>query len=200
MTDADRLDAIFAAIGPTTRWAVDIGARDGGPGSTTWRVRTRDGWRCLLLDALPRTAQVRQAFVTAENVNALLRRHAVPPVIDLLAIDIDGNDYWIWQAMAVTTPRVVVVEYNSSFGPDQRVALPYRAGHRWDKTDYYGASAAALVQLGRARGYTLVDVSPQTNLFFVQDTALVGTTLTACPLPPAAPYGYPHAARQWEAV
>jgi hypothetical protein len=92
--------------------------------------------------------------------------------------------------------RVVVIEYNSNFRPDESLVMPYDPTHRWDKTDYYGASAAALVKLGRERSYTLVDVTPRVNLFFVADEALAG--LAACALPPRAPYGYPVSKRHWE--
>ena len=62
---------------------------------------------------------VRQAFVDAENVNSLFAQYGVPKQFDLLSIDIDGNDYWVWKAIEDFTPRVVVIEYNIYFGTDR---------------------------------------------------------------------------------
>lgn len=199
MRELDILDRIFAEIGTTNRYAVEFGARDGVRASNTWRLRINRRWTCLLLDAKPMAPIVHPAFLTAENINAVFAGHQVPAEFDLLSIDVDGNDLWLWKALSGYQPRVVVIEYNSRFGPDESFVMPYDPAHRWDKTDYYGASAAALVKLGRQKGYTLVDSTPRVNLFFVRDDALVGSSLAVCALPPADPYGYPHSPRAWEA-
>lgn len=185
-----KLDRLFRLIGTTNRVAVEFGARDGVSLSNTHRLRQL-GWTCYLWDVAPASRIVAKEHLTRENVNAVFTKHQVPASIDLLSIDIDGNDYWVWQALTVCVPRVVVVEYNAAFGPGEAVVMPYRADHVWDKTTYFGASAAALAKLGRIKGYSLVDVERDTNLFFVRDEAL---------LPPAAPGRYPATTRRWEAV
>jgi hypothetical protein len=97
----------------------------------------------------------------------------VPPEFDLLSIDVDGNDYWIWKAIDGYHPRVVVIEYNIFFGPTVRKTIPYNADFHWDKTPYHGASLAALQKLGREKGYTLVHAeSYAPNAFFLRDSEL----------------------------
>lgn len=196
--EAAIVQRIVAAIGTTNRYAVEVGARDGMGQSTTYRLRVDHGWTCLLLDARPKAPIVHRVFLTAENIGPTFVRHGVPAAFDLLSIDVDGNDFHLWRALSAYRPRVVVVEYNSSFGPDESVVMPYDPAHVWDKTEYYGASAAALVKLGRTRGYTLVDVTPRVNLFFMVDEALPDSGLVPCPLPPRAAYGYPATTRRWE--
>ncbi len=113
------------------------------------------------------------AFVTRENINELLRRNGVEGDIGLLSIDIDGNDYWVWQAIDVVTPRVVIAEYNSRFGAERSVTVPYspdftRKGAH-PSMIYYGASLAALVHLGDRKGYDFVGSnSAGNNAFFVR--------------------------------
>jgi len=191
------LARIFATIGTTNRFAVECGARDGVGNSNTHQLRV-SGWTCVLLDAYPQAPIVAQVFLTAENIEATFAAHGVPATFDLLSIDIDGNDFWLWRALTAYVPRVVVIEYNSSFGPDERRVITYEPARRWDKTDYYGASAAALAALGEEKGYLLAAVT-RANLIFVQAAAAEGLAPVA--LPPAAPYGYPHAkGRPWEVV
>lgn len=112
-------------------------------------------------------------FVTRENINELLRRSGLDGDIGLLSIDIDGNDFWVWQAIDVTTPRIVVIEYNSRFGADRSVTVPYRPDFTRQRahssTIYYGASLAALVRLGDRKGYDFVGSnSAGNNAFFVR--------------------------------
>jgi hypothetical protein len=182
------LARIFDAIGTTNRYAVEFGARDGVRLSNTHALRLQ-GWTCLLLDANPVAKIVRRAFLTAENINATFARYAVPADFDLLSIDVDGNDFYLWQALSGYRPRVVVIEYNCRFGPDQSVVIAYRPDFIWDRSNYYGASAAALVKLGAEKGYVLADVSPRINLVFVR--ADLGIAARA--IPPAEPC--PHPAR-----
>ena len=76
--------------------------------------------------------------------------------IDLLCIDIDNNDYWVWKAIDVIWPRVVVIEYNCSLRPPLSLVVPYNENARWSGGNYFGASLSALVSLGRAKGYRIV--------------------------------------------
>ena len=114
-----------------------------------------------------------RAFVTRENINQLLRENGLAGEIGLLSVDIDGNDYWVWEAITEVAPAVVVVEYNSRFGPDRAVTIPYDPAFERVKahhsTAYYGASLAALVGLGRRKGYAFVGSnSAGNNAFFVR--------------------------------
>jgi hypothetical protein len=118
------------------------------------------------------------AFVERDNVNELLRGHGFDRDLALLSIDLDGNDYWIWEAVEVE-PLIVVVEYNSLFGAERSVTIPYEAG--FDRTRahhsnlYFGASLAALARLAEAKGYRLVGSnSAGNNAYFVRRDAAEG--------------------------
>ena len=91
----------------------------------------------------------------------------------MISIDVDGNDFWIWQAIK-RRPRVVVIEYNSHVSPRLSRTIPYDADFRWNHcSDYYGASLRALADLGRRKAYTLVHCEGHaTNAFFVADECL----------------------------
>jgi hypothetical protein len=113
------------------------------------------------------------AFVSRENINELLRRNGLEGDLGLLSIDIDGNDYWVWETIDVVKPRIVIAEYNSRFGADRSVTVPYRADFTRKEAHpsmiYYGASLAALVHLGNRKGYDFVGSnSAGNNAFFVR--------------------------------
>lgn len=113
------------------------------------------------------------AFVTAENINQLLKANGAEGDIGLLSIDIDGNDYWVWNAIDAIQPRIVIVEYNAHFGPHRAVTVPYnpffkRANAHYSMI-YYGASLSALVSLGARKGFDFVGTnSAGNNAFFVR--------------------------------
>jgi hypothetical protein len=119
----------------------------------------------------------RHAFVTAENIDGIIKSSHPHPDLGLLSIDIDGNDYWIWKAITSVKPRIVICEYNSLFGPDAAVSIPYDAGfcrpQRGVGRMCYGASIAALHHLAREKGYSLVAGNAAgNNAFFVRDDCL----------------------------
>jgi hypothetical protein len=112
---------------------------------------------------------VREAFITAENINTLIEHGGVTGDIDLLSIDIDRNDYWIWKAISVIQPRVVVIEYNATLHPPLSLVVPYGPDRGWDGSNYFGASLEALVRLGHGKGYKLVGCNfSGTSAFFVR--------------------------------
>ena len=146
---------IFRNIGVTNAFCVEFGAGDGVALSNTYALR-QAGWASLLLDGDPRgAADVVKAWITAENINELFREHKVPEQIDLLSIDIDGNDLWVWQAIECRS-RVTVVEFNVSHAPQQSLTIPYDPAHVWDGSNYYGASLLALERLAMIKGQQLV--------------------------------------------
>jgi hypothetical protein len=117
------------------------------------------------------------AFITRENINELLKRNGVAGDIGLLSIDLDGNDYWVWQEIEVISPRIVVVEYNYRFGADKALVVPYDANFVRQKAHYsriyFGASLKALVNLGKKKGYSFVGCNRNgLNAFFVRTDIL----------------------------
>lgn len=114
-----------------------------------------------------------QAFVTAENINHLLAENGLSGEIGLLSIDIDGNDYWVWDAIDVVDPVIVTVEYNHRFGAKDAVTIPYDPGFDRGTAHpsklYFGASLKALCLLAEKKGYAFVGCNRNgVNAFFVR--------------------------------
>jgi hypothetical protein len=145
-----------------------------------------EGWRGLWIEAAPQHANnirrslgafttdkrltLIESMVTAENVNTLFSQGGFTGEIDLLSIDIDFNDYWVWKAVEVVKPRVVAIEYNAILRPPMSLVVPYQPTQKWDGSNYGGASLEALVKLGRSKGYRIVGCSfAGVNAFFVRD-------------------------------
>jgi hypothetical protein len=121
--------------------------------------------------------------VRRDNIARIFRENDVPQDLDLLSIDIDGNDYWIWEALAAYRPKVVVIEYNATLGPQRSVTIPYDDDHVWTLDHYFGASLAALTKLGQRLGYALIGTeSAGVNAFFVRRDLL-----EICGFPELAP-------------
>jgi hypothetical protein len=103
--------------------------------------------------------QAKCAWITRENIDSLLREASFSEDIGLLSIDIDGNEYWIWEAIHSIRPRIVIVEYNSVFGL-QPISVPYKDDFHKLSAHYsglyYGCSLAALHHLAKKKGYILV--------------------------------------------
>lgn len=116
-------------------------------------------------------------FITRENINDVLKQSCFDKELGLLSIDIDGNDYWIWEKLVDFDPSIVVIEYNSRLGKDKPYVVPYEENFQRLKTHYsgiyYGASLKALVKLGNKKGYALVCCNKAgNNAFFVKKILL----------------------------
>lgn len=114
-----------------------------------------------------------QAFIDKENINKLLKENGIQGEIGILSIDIDGNDYWIWQAIDSISPAIVVSEYNFRFGIDRSVTVPYDANFVRNQAHYsniyFGASLKALCSLADRKGYAFVGCNSNgINAFFVR--------------------------------
>ncbi len=176
------LAEIFARIGTESRWFVEFGIGAGLEGNSVLLADVH-GWQGLFIEgsdelhaqlaykyAAFQKVVARHALVTAENVDELMDGAGVPEVFDLLSIDVDGNDYWIWQGLSAHRPRVVVCEYNGFIDPTVPLTQPYAPEAAWDGSEYFGASLAALTELGGSKGYSLVHTDlTGTNAFFVVD-------------------------------
>ena len=181
--------ALLSEAGITNRRFVEIGS--GLSGGNAGFLARECGWSGLMVDGhevhmvqvgrrFPTVTAV-AAWVTRENINALLEQHGFTGEPDLFSLDLDGNDYWIWEAMTVCKPRVVVLEYNSMFGADRAVTVPYdpQFDRRKHHAAYYGASLTALVRLNARKGYRLVAVEPTgVNAFFLRND--VASHIPAC--------------------
>lgn len=169
---------------------VEFGVEDYSESNTRFLL-VNDNWRGLVMDGGDRhLAFVRRtglawrhdidakvAFVDRDNINGLIASAGIRGDIGLLSVDIDGNDYWVLEAIDVVSPRILAVEYNSNFGPEAAVTVPYdpafeRGRAHWSQL-YWGASLAALDGLARRKGYALVGGnSAGNNAFWVREDLL----------------------------
>ncbi len=169
---------------------VEFGVQDYRESNTRFLLQ-HDNWTGLVMDSSERDiARIKAeplyfrynlraecTFITRENINDLLTGFGYTGDIGLLSIDVDGNDYWIWEAVTTATPRIVICEYDSLMGPDRAVATPYDASFVREKAHssflYGGASITALTNLGARKGYSLVGSNSNgNNLFFVRNDVL----------------------------
>lgn len=156
--------------------------------SNTRFLLLNNNWRGLVLDGdensinyiqqdeiyWRHTLTARRAFITRDNINELLREGGFTGEIGLLSIDIDGNDYWVWEKITIVDPVIVIIEYNSVFGPDLAVTIPYEAHFVRYQAHYsglfWGASLQALTFLAGRKGYSLVGCnSAGNNAYFVRN-------------------------------
>jgi hypothetical protein len=122
-----------------------------------------------------------QAFITVENINELIRQAGFEGDIGILSIDIDGNDYWVWKAIHVVSPAIVICEYNPILGDTAPLVIPYESTFQRLRSHhsglYFGASIAALRLLADEKGYAFVgSCSNGINAFFVR-TDLAGSVI-----------------------
>ena len=177
------IDYIFEKIGTTNKTFVEIGIEEGKECNTA-NLSLNFGWKGILIEANEgyvkkakeyyknKLVKVVQSFVTRENINNTIKTNDIQGEIDLLSIDIDGNDYWVWNVINVIKPRVVIVEYNSILGKEP-ITIKYKPQFERFKEHaggfYYGASLSALSKLGEAKGYVLVGCNRHGfNAFFVK--------------------------------
>ncbi|HSW87036.1 MAG TPA: hypothetical protein VLG49_06015 [Rhabdochlamydiaceae bacterium] len=175
------ISKIFKLIRPSSKFCVEFGAYDGITGSNTYLLR-KQGWDCLLFDRMFDIPEFKlhKAFITAENINSLFENHNLLHELDLLSIDIDYNDFYIWKAIDEKyKPTVVLIEYNATHLPSEDKVVEYNPYFCGDGTNYYGASILALYNLGRSKGYSLVYAEKAgVNLFFIKDEVLKQYDLT----------------------
>lgn len=178
------LTEIFRRVGTESKTFIEIGIGTGLENNTLALLAS--GWRGLWMDgdhasieaarrslAVPLQKgqlQIEEQFVTRDNINRFLQVNSPVKTPDLLSIDIDGNDYWVWKAIEAVIPRVVVIEYNATWYPPLSLVVSYQESFRWDGSNYYGASLKALESLGAEKGYRLVGCCfSGANAFFVRD-------------------------------
>ncbi|MEI7577321.1 MAG: hypothetical protein WCK51_10535 [Armatimonadota bacterium] len=181
------LDYLVRVVGCPNKTFVEIGVEDYRESNTrfllehlAWSGRTVDAgdaaakWlRSSKLEFFHDIAHIK-SFVTKGNADAMV--NASFAEVDVLSIDVDGMDYYLWQAIVSQQPRIVVIEFNPLFGKEHKVVVPYRDDferkeHHFSST-CYGASLSALVALGESKGYCLVETSDGPNAFFVRKDCL----------------------------
>ena len=165
---------IFSLIGMGKRRFVDVGSAD-GINSNCANLAVHWGWHGLFIDGDSTKIKNGQDFysksmdtllfppqfcnvlVNAENIDSLISKASFSGEIDLLSIDIDGNDYYIWEALKVVQPRLVIIETNVEFGLEP-IRVSYKADYVYPgkHPNYHGASIKAMEQLAKQKGYRLI--------------------------------------------
>lgn len=169
---------------------VEFGASDYRESNTRF-LMMNNNWSGLVMDGLKTnveqivsseyfwkyTLSANAAFIDADNINGLLSSSQLGKQVGILSIDLDGNDYWIWKAIDTITPIVVILEYNSVFGIDKAITIPYDSS--FERTPahysnlYFGASLRALHQLSSEKGYSFIGCnSAGNNAYFVRKDKL----------------------------
>jgi hypothetical protein len=177
------ISEIFRRVGTTNKIFIEFGVSSGLECNTHYLLLK--GWKGLWIEggkdyfnaiqdcfaSVIQSGQLTAAceFITAENVNDIFRNNGFEGEIDLLSIDIDGNDYYVFDSISAVNPRVVIVEYNSKFPPECDWKMEYDKDHQWDGSDRHGASLKALEELGLRKNYQLVGTNYNgVNAFFVR--------------------------------
>jgi hypothetical protein len=180
---------LFSLLGAAHKTSVEICAGVGYECNTA-NLIINHAWDGLLVDGNPENVRVARAFygrypdtfwrpptilhawVDAETINDRISENGFTGEIDLLSLDMDGVDFWIWKAITCVNPRIVVVEFNDCIPADISVAVPYDRSFMCsdEKPGYLNASLAAWVKLGRDKGYRLVGSNRNAlNAFFVRN-------------------------------
>lgn len=165
---------------------IEFGVEDYRESNTRFLLM-HDNWSGLVLDGSERNIAAIQAaefswkydlksvcaFITAENINDLIAGQGITGEIGLLHIDLDGMDYWVCKAIDVVRPLVLILEYNSVFGPTRAITVPYdpefvRTNAHYSNL-YQGASLSALCDLAAEKGYDFIGSnSAGNNAYFVR--------------------------------
>lgn len=187
-SDEDGIIAqIFHRIGLTNRVFVEFGVGDGLENNTS--ALLFDGWSGLWIEGSKEYCDRMRSnmsnlieagrltlvndFIRRDNIDSLISNNLKAREIDLLSVDIDGNDAHVVENIACINPRVIVVEYNGKFGPSIDFCMTYDQNHVWRKTDNFGASLKCYEKLMTKRGYSLVGCNiVGTNAFFVRNDLL----------------------------
>ena len=117
--------------------------------------------------------EIERVFITKKNINTIIKNYTKLKDIGLLSIDIDGNDYWIWEAITEIQPRIVVCEYNATFGNTKKITIPYKADFNKSTAHfsdlYFGCSLNALCDLAFKKDYDFIGTcSSGANAFFIR--------------------------------
>lgn len=177
------IQEIFNRIGTENKFFVEFGVQSGIECNTTCLLLKK--WNGLWIEADKKyfslinknfeepikkgQLKVKNDFVTPENIESIFNEFNIPKNFDLLSIDIDSTDYWVWKSITNYKPRLLVIEYNAAYFPPI-VWIKNRNEPIWNKDINMGASLQALHDLNKLKGYTLVGCDFNgVNAFFVRD-------------------------------
>lgn len=180
------IEEIFNRIGTVSKTFLEFGVESGVECNSLYLLHK--GWSGAWIEGSDKHCQAMQKshaqlvksgrlnvinqMVDAENINQLIEQNGLGG-IDLLSIDIDGNDYWVWKAIEAASPRVVVIEYNAIFPASVEWVVEYEPRRAFDGTLYHSAALKSYELLAAKKGYSLVGCNINgCNAFFVRNDLL----------------------------
>jgi hypothetical protein len=172
------IEHIFHNIIPENRLFVEIGVSAGSENhmqTNTTNLISR-GWKgywfdCMDAPNVPDNCTFTKQMLTASNIVKTFESLGIPKDIDLLSIDVDGNDYHLREALSDYRPRVCIMEYNGCFDGSEEYIMPRNDDYMWPGTDdrMFGASLKSYTMQANRLGYDLVYCESQgVNAFFVR--------------------------------
>lgn len=175
------IEKFFDVLNIKKGWYCEFGAGDGNWISNTKKLR-EEGWMGVLIEGDDKSfsdlknnfesnpnVTIINSYVTCEEnecLDFILSKTNIPIDFDILSIDVDGNDLWIWKSLTKYLPKLVVVEYNAFCDPHESLTIEYDKNHRFNSDSYYGATAGAFNKLAEEKGYVLIGSTPSLNLFY----------------------------------
>jgi len=165
------LEKIFGEIGFSNKTCVEFGCLSNFQYSNTRYLSKKYGLRSVSFDSVNQNHKegLFKEFITVENINGIFGKYNIPIDLDLLSIDIDGNDFWAWKALQ-SNPRVVIIENNPLITCEFDRIVKYNPHFQY-KNSYFGASILSIFRLGRSKGYSLV-AQVEYNSIFIKDDEL----------------------------
>lgn len=186
------IDWLVSRLPNLPKTFVEFGVENYRESNTRFLLQYRN-WRGLVMDGSQKHIDdiqgqkvswrywldAKRAFITRENINDLLASAGFGGPIGLLSVDIDGNDYWVWERIEVADPQIVITEINAVFGDLQAISVPYDPGFVRSQAHYshiyFGASLQAFIHLGKQKGYTFLGTnSTGVNAYFIKNNLAQG--------------------------
>ena len=176
------LNEIFKRIGTTNKKFLEFGVNSTNNNTTSLLL---NAWTGVWLEAsnskVKKIKKKYEAFlkkkklkiykkkITAENINSVIKSVHLKGRIDLLSIDIDGNELYLLNKLSQIKPRVIIVEYNSKFPPPIKKTIKYSPSFIWKYDDYSGSSLQSLTDNLNKKKYVLVGCNISgMNAFFIK--------------------------------
>ncbi len=169
---------IFEILKPENKWVCEFGAHDPETISNTWRLINQEGWNALLIEAddlyfeklknyykdtpSVQCLHTKVSYEGNERLDSLLEKTPVPTNLDFMVIDIDGNDYHVWEAINTYKAKVVMIEFNAAISTEVSFIQAR------DLSVNQGTSLRAMVDLANKKGYKLI-AATSWNAFFVEE-------------------------------
>lgn len=169
---------IFEILPPENKWVCEFGAHDPETISNTWRLINQEAWHAVLIEAdefyfqklknyykdnsSVHCLSSKVSYEGNSRLDLLLPNTPAPSNLDFMIIDIDGNDYHVWEAIQNYQAKVVMIEFNAAIPSDISFVQPKNLHIN------QGSSLKAMVELANRKGYKLIAVTSW-NAFFIQE-------------------------------